>query len=1198
MDVSTGQPLSALVANNGTLSANGGRVQITAAAAKYVVDSVINNKGVIEANAVAQRGGTIVLGAATAKSKPAGAPAQNVKLAGTISATGKKARQTGGTVAVTGENISMTGAKVDASGQAGGGTVSIGGKGSTATATTVVADTATAINASAIQNGDGGNVVVWSDQLTTMAGSIKATGGTLGGNGGFIETSGGTVDFTGIHVDTSAPFGKTGMWLVDPTDLSVDAAAAAMIVSALGHSNVTLRTNAGGSTSGFGNKSSGAGDIVVNAGISWSSGNGLTLSAYRDVTVNASIANTGGANITLHADNNGIGQGTVTFGEGGNVSTGGQVAIFYNPVGNDNTTINATSYTKPTDYSGNVTAGTLNAYMLVNTVFDLQNMQNNLSGTYALGRNIDASATAGWNGGAGFAPIGTSDTGFSGTLDGQAKTIDGLAIASAASLLGLFGYIDANGSVSNLNLTNVNINGTGGGGLPQIGAFAGLSNGTITNVSVSGTVAGTGSSDITGDIMTGGVVGFNGGSIANSSAAATVNVSGGAGFIGGLVGVSSGTISNSNATGSVNFTSSNGSVAAGGLVGSAVGLPSSGTSISNSFASGSVNVSISGNAGYYAVYAGGLVGSFGGTVGGNSIVNSYAFGNTSVTGSVAVGSSGYLSVQAGGLVGVSYGAITNSHAIGTVTSTAAATGCQTGAGNFCQSTQAGGLVGGNFGGSIANTYAIGAVTVGPYATAGGLVGRNASISGQDVSTVVGSITNSYAVGNVSSAGVNVALGGLVGQNDPLSTITNSQAYGAVLATAAVTKSHGDCSTTTCEYVTAGGLVGQNSGTISGTQWETKPDACGSGFTCATGNVTVGSEGTGGGLIGNNTGIVNNAFAINNVTGAAGQPGTTGHQFDNQTNLGGFVGSNAGTISNAFAIGSVGTAGVQFLQAGGFAGDNSGTISNSFAKVTVVAGDNSVAGGFSGSNSPSNCNGCGLGDGLNNAATIQNSTAYGDVTVGMGSVGGGFGAYGNGTFSNVTATGAVNSLGNSTVGGLVGALDVGGQISGGTANNTLVASTGPNSTVGGLVGVNGGTVMNSTSTAPVQGGPNSFIGGLIGANFGTVTSSQVDPHITGTGGNDIIGGLAGLNVGTLGGNTGALGNTAQVDITSDGTGNLVGGVAGVNGTYSFTGANPFTPGSTTLTGTFQNSFASGLHRAGRNPDAKLATAVLPELGAEL
>src|SRR4029453_9080400 len=50
IDVGTKQPLTALVKNDGTISANGGRVELTAAAARKVVDSVINNTGVIEAN--------------------------------------------------------------------------------------------------------------------------------------------------------------------------------------------------------------------------------------------------------------------------------------------------------------------------------------------------------------------------------------------------------------------------------------------------------------------------------------------------------------------------------------------------------------------------------------------------------------------------------------------------------------------------------------------------------------------------------------------------------------------------------------------------------------------------------------------------------------------------------------------------------------------------------------------------------------------------------------------------------------------------------------------------------------------------------------------------------------------------------------------------------------------------------------------
>src|SRR5580692_8867509 len=45
IDVATGQPLGALVGNSGKLKANGGRVELTAAAARTVVDAVINNTG-------------------------------------------------------------------------------------------------------------------------------------------------------------------------------------------------------------------------------------------------------------------------------------------------------------------------------------------------------------------------------------------------------------------------------------------------------------------------------------------------------------------------------------------------------------------------------------------------------------------------------------------------------------------------------------------------------------------------------------------------------------------------------------------------------------------------------------------------------------------------------------------------------------------------------------------------------------------------------------------------------------------------------------------------------------------------------------------------------------------------------------------------------------------------------------------------
>ena len=92
-----------------------------------MVDSVINTKGVIRANSIGRHNGMIVLNAATGGSKPAGAPAQTIKLAGTISAAGKHRGTTGGTIVVSGEHIKIANAKIDASGRRGGGKILIGG---------------------------------------------------------------------------------------------------------------------------------------------------------------------------------------------------------------------------------------------------------------------------------------------------------------------------------------------------------------------------------------------------------------------------------------------------------------------------------------------------------------------------------------------------------------------------------------------------------------------------------------------------------------------------------------------------------------------------------------------------------------------------------------------------------------------------------------------------------------------------------------------------------------------------------------------------------------------------------------------------------------------------------------------------------------------------------------------------------------
>ena len=303
IDVATGRPLKSLVSNtkNGTLSANGGRVELTAAAARTVVDSVINTRGIIRADSIGSRNGMIVLAAATGASKPAGAPAQTIKIAGTLSAAGKGPGTKGGTIVVSGEHIKLKSAQVDASGRAGGGKVLIGGDWgggrpnaslvnnqsaalenyTIATATTVSVDGRTTINASATESGHGGKVVLWSDSKTTFAGTILARGGAESGDGGFVEVSSHQLlNYSGT-TDTRAPKGSVGTLLLDPENLYVNAnglpprsdptasaISADALVNQLVSNNVVLSTLPSGTN---------AGDILVDANIRWSTGNSLTL---------------------------------------------------------------------------------------------------------------------------------------------------------------------------------------------------------------------------------------------------------------------------------------------------------------------------------------------------------------------------------------------------------------------------------------------------------------------------------------------------------------------------------------------------------------------------------------------------------------------------------------------------------------------------------------------------------------------------------------------------------------------------------------------------------------------------------------------------------------------------------------------------------------------------------------------------------
>ena len=133
----------------------------------------------------------------------------------------------GGEIHILGERVGLAGgAKVDASGQAGGGTVLIGGdyQGRNPVlqnASRTYVGQEAEIKADAIQNGDGGKVIVWSDDLTRNYGRISAKGGAHGGNGGFVESSGKKKLDHHAKVDVGAPKGSGGTLLLDPATITI-----------------------------------------------------------------------------------------------------------------------------------------------------------------------------------------------------------------------------------------------------------------------------------------------------------------------------------------------------------------------------------------------------------------------------------------------------------------------------------------------------------------------------------------------------------------------------------------------------------------------------------------------------------------------------------------------------------------------------------------------------------------------------------------------------------------------------------------------------------------------------------------------------------------------------------------------------------------------------------------------------------------
>jgi len=157
----------------------------------------------------------------------------------------------------------------------------------------------------------------------------------------------------------------------------------------------------------------------------------------------------------------------------------------------------------PVFAAGDGTEG--NPYQIANA--DQLNAARNYSDKHFIVMNDIDLNVAPYNAGEGWQPIGSYDSDplinkpFTGTFDGNGKTISGLTIKSNKRYLGLFGYVQ-NATIKNVKLTEVDINvGAGASTVGDAGAGAlagGVDHSILDNVSAKGFVI---SGDRTGGLL-------------------------------------------------------------------------------------------------------------------------------------------------------------------------------------------------------------------------------------------------------------------------------------------------------------------------------------------------------------------------------------------------------------------------------------------------------------------------------------------------------------------------------------------------------------------------------------------------------------------------------------------------------------------------------------------------------------------------
>ena len=953
------------VTNTGSLIANGGQVMVSAATAQNVLDNVINMQGVVEAKSVYQQNGDIVI-----SGDPNGGV---VKVAANINASGKHQHQTGGTVMISGyDTLLESPTTIDVSGNAGGGHIQIGRD-----------------NQGQLAN------------TTTIDNNVSLLANTYSGSGGLIETSGEQLNLgDNLAINTSSVVGKTGTWLLDPTDIYIAANQSNATSAGMTSTDTSANTGTGSNPETFAGSGStpdsllttstldselnntnvivstanasgtGTGNITVVDPITWSSTNTLELLADNNIAINNSISAINGS-LTLSAAND------ITTGSSGSVN----VANFQLLQGSWIQTASLPAFNVSNNFSISSGAqfertaggdGSSGSPFQIVDIYGLQGIATlAMSNNYVLNNNIDATVTAHWSTTSGFSPIGTTTTPYSGTFNGNSFTINYLSVKNlGATNRGLFGV--NTGTIENVGLINALVSGNKNTGALVGSNGIGSTGGSVINsYSSNGNV----SSSIASVTDVGGLVGNNvaaTSSISNSYATGILDFfstgTSTASIIGGLAGANAGTITDSYAN--VAFSALSGSSDVGvSTVGGLVGSNSATGVISNSYSLGSNTV-------------GNLSGNIGGFVGNNAGIISNSYSTTT-----QLGAADFLT-NVGSFAAVNSGSITGSYATGSITTATT------------DNIDIGGFVGNNTGtGTLSNNF-FDTTTTGISHTVGcGSSNNCAGVTGVPTSSMellstfssVWNITSTPGTTTAPSATWFIFNGETrpillsewstditsahqlqliaaapdasytIGSNINLTNTNNKFDIWATSTTSGVTTGQGfipiGSATSPFEGSLTGngnvisnllinssgsdiGLLGDNNGTVSGLS--------------LTG-VSIKGTGTNvGGIAGVNDNSIDSSYVSGSIAGASNIGGIAGDNNDTisnsynlatiagstgSTDVGGLVGSNNGDISDSYSSGAVsGTS-----AAGGLAGVNTGTITNSFWD-TQTSGQSSSAGG--------------------------------------------------------------------------------------------------------------------------------------------------------------------------------------------------------------------------------------------------------------